>query len=88
MVEPHPTAGHDASVLAKKLIDAIEAHLRAHGGRQEDIARAADMSPSQLSNIKREVGKDPAYVIKSDVAERLAAAIGYEVTLTPKGGAS
>lgn len=86
-VEVAAAGGHDAAVLAKKLIKAIEAHVRT-GVSYAAIARAAAMTPQQLANLKAAVEENPAHVIKSDVAERLAGSIGYEVTLTPKGGAS
>ena len=91
-VDVHPASGHAAPVLAKKLLDAIEAHVRENGGSYAAIARAAGMTPQQLGNVKAAVERDPKHVVKSDVLVRLAKAIGAAWTLQPdapeKGGRS
>lgn len=82
-VELRGATGHPEPVLAKKLLDAIEAHVRDKGGSYASIAREAEMTPQQLGNIKTAVERDPDHVLKSDVMERLAKAIGYQWKLEP-----
>lgn len=88
-VEPRDEAGHPGSVLARRLIEAVEARVRT-GVSYAEIARAASMAPQQLANLKAAVAADPEHVIKSDVAERLARAVGCEVLVvpSPEGGRS
>jgi hypothetical protein len=86
-VEPVEDFGHPAPVLARLLVEAIDAHVRSQGNEDgyKDVAKRAGMSKQQLANLRAGVEKDPDYVIKSDVAERLARAIGYEVRLVKSG---
>jgi hypothetical protein len=86
LVEPRHDTGHAAPVLARKLIDAVEARYRA-GHSYASIARAAKMTPQQLANLKADVERNPEHVITSDVMERIAGAIEYDVTFTPKAKA-
>jgi len=83
LVEPDSKSGHPARVLAKMLIDAVDAKFR-EGTTYAAIAKAASMTPQQLANIKAAVRKSPAHVIDSDVAERLADAIGLKLALVAK----
>ncbi len=84
--EPEEVAG-DGSGRPKRmgpqLVEAIDAHVRG-GGSMADIARAARMSPQQLSNFRRGVEADPRYSFTLPIAERLVAAIGGRWTLRPK----
>jgi hypothetical protein len=92
VVEVQLAGGHAASVLAKQVIDAIEEYVNAGKATYADVARAAGMQKQQLKNIQMFVAANENHVIKSDVAERLAAAIGLRWSLEPaapeKGGRS
>lgn len=85
-VELRRSPGQDVPVLAKQIMDAVDAAAR-EGRSSAAIARAAGMTPQQLSNLRRDVAADPEHVIKSDVAERLAAAIGMRWVLERDEGA-
>jgi transcriptional regulator with XRE-family HTH domain len=82
--DKHPEG---AQPMALQLTEAIDAHVRSQGNEDgyKDVAKRAGMSKQQLANLRAGVEKDPDYVIKSDVAERLARAIGLEVRLVKKG---
>lgn len=77
-VEPLVDSGHPAGVLAKMLVDAIEAKVR-EGSSYAEIARTAGMSRQQLANLKLAVTRDENHRIRHEVAERLAAALGLRV---------
>ena len=78
LVEPRADSGHPAGVLAKMLVDAVEAKVR-EGTSYAEIAREAEMSRQQLANLKLAVARDENHRIRPEVAERLAKALGLRV---------
>lgn len=83
MVEPQANTGHAARVLAKKLVDAIEAHCRATGESYRALSVRADFPPTYVTKIRDAVAKNPSHMVEATTLERLAAAIGYEWKLEP-----
>ena len=73
-------------MLARLLVAAIDDHVRRSDNPDDykDVAARAGMSKQQLANLRAAVAANPEHVIKSDVAERLADAIGYQVTVVAK----
>lgn len=87
-VEALPAVVHRDDVLVQKLRDAVEAYIASNAMSHDAFAALAGLKSRQHLEQFLTNAKKPGYRLEVPTAERLAAAIGYEVTLTPKGGAS
>ncbi len=83
LVEPRADTGHPDAVLAKLLADAIRAHVIRTGETERQIAVRIGMPHQNLYEFLKRAG-DPTFDPGTKKMERLADAIGYELTLTPK----
>lgn len=74
--------------LARLLVEKIDAHVRRPDNPDDykNVAIRAGMSKQQLANLRAAVASNPEHVITSDVAERLASAIGHRVAVMKKRG--
>lgn len=74
--------------LARLLVEKIDAHVKRPDNPDDykDVATRAGMSKQQLANLRAAVAANPEHVITSDVAERLADAIGHRVAVLKKRG--
>jgi hypothetical protein len=89
-VEPVPRVEHPARVPSdafRRLVALADAYQAAHGLSDGQMAdRAGLMRESYLRACKK--GRDGKGDVETMTMQKIAAAIGLEVTLAPKGGAS
>ncbi len=83
-VEPRDDVGHADAVLVQQLRDAVEKFIADNAMPHEVFAARAGLKSRQhleqfLANARR-----PGYRLEMPTAEKLAAAIGHELTLAPK----
>lgn len=87
LVDRAPDPRHPAPVLAREILDAVLAWEAAwnasHGGQggSNEVARRAQMSRSQLANIKAAIEEDPDHVLRTNVAKRLLRAVGKKLAV-------
>lgn len=84
LVEARSDTGHPDEVLAQKLRDAVEAYIAAHAMSHEAFAARAGLKSRQHLEQFLENAKKPGYRLELPTAEKLAAAIGYDVALVPR----
>jgi hypothetical protein len=87
-VAPSEVSRHDACVLARLLVEAVEAFAAQTGESYASIGRRAGLSRGYIDKMRAAVAEDPEHTIDTRTLERVAEAVGYEVSLEPKRGAS
>lgn len=83
--EPAPP-WHAGDVLARLLIQAIEAHVTSgeNADTFDTVSLRAGFPLNYVRKLRAAVKANPEHRIDTSTLERLASAIGYEVTLTRK----
>lgn len=81
---------HAGDVLARLLVEAIEAHVTSgeSGDNYDAISRRAGFPRGYVTKLRTAVKANPDHRIDTSTLERLAAAIGYEVKLLRKAPTS
>lgn len=82
-LEPRPDTGHGARVLARQLVEAIEAHVRKTGESYSALSARAGLKRTYVNTLRDAVKARPDHTVESSTLERLAAAIGLTWKLEP-----
>lgn len=82
-VAPSEVSRHDALVLARLLVAAVEAFSVRTGESYASIGRRAGLARGYVDKMRAAVAEDPEHRIDTSTLEKLAAAVGYKVTLVP-----
>ncbi len=82
-VEPRPDTGHPARVLARLLVEAIEAHVKTTGESYSALAVRAGLKRTYVNTLRDAVKANPEHAVESVTLERIAEKIGYTWKLEP-----
>jgi hypothetical protein len=85
-IESTSQSGQAGAVLARQLVEAIEAHVASPDNEDSyaTVSVRAGYPRNYVNKLRAAVAENPEHRIDTSTLEKLAAAIDYEVTLTPK----
>ena len=85
-VELLAPSGQSGRVIARLLVEAIERHVASPDNEDnfDSLSVRAGFKRNYINKLRAAVRANAEHTIDTSTLERLAAAIGYELTLAPK----